>query len=273
MKDFQEPPLTLIGASDEKTSDALVQMYAGLNADVVRTDPDTASMVKYSSNAFHALKIVFANEIGRLCKVLGIHGGDVMDIFCKDEELNISARYLRPGFAFGGSCLPKDLRALIYQSRHTDVDLPVLESILPSNRIQIMRVVERIRYAGRRRIALLGLSFKPGTDDLRESPLVRLAEALIGKGYDLRIFDDNVNMGRLTGSNLAFIEETLPHLAAILAYSPEEAIEEAEVVVAGHGVNPELLELVREGQILIDLGHQPPEDIPSMEMAYEGMNW
>lgn len=273
IRDFQNPPFTLIGASDNEAYQQLAQLYETIPAEILCTDPDTACMVKYASNAFHALKIVFANEIGQLCKAVGINGSEVMDIFRHDDQLNISTRYLRPGFAFGGSCLPKDLRALTYQSRHMDVNLPVLESILPSNTLQIKRVVDRIRYAGRKRIALLGLSFKPDTDDLRESPFVRLAEELVGKGYKLRIYDANVSYGRLTGSNLAFIEKTLPHLAALLANSLEEALEDAELIVAGHGVDDELLGLISEGQILIDLGHLPKSEELPVETAYEGMSW
>ena len=189
--DFKNPPFTLIGQMDERAGDVLESLYASISAPVFRTDPDTACMVKYASNAFHGLKVTFANEIGQLCKRLGVDGTEVMEIFCQDTHLNVSPRYLRPGFAFGGSCLPKDLRALLYLARHRDLELPVLASILPSNRLVIQRAVDMVLRDQRKNVGIIGLTFKAGTDDLRESPMVELVEVLSGKGLNVRIYDDN----------------------------------------------------------------------------------
>src|SRR5690606_19533555 len=188
------------------------------------TDPDTACMVKYASNAYHALKIAFANEIGRVCEQAGIDAAEVMDIFSQDTKLNISARYLRPGFAFGGSCLPKDLRAILYYARHTDTSVPVLEAILPSNEQQVQMALDKIQRSGKKNVAIVGLSFKPGTDDLRESPMVHLAETLLGKGYNLRIYDRDVHLTRLIGKNKAYIEQVIPHIAALMDASLDDAL-------------------------------------------------
>src|SRR5262249_12738380 len=193
-----------------------------------------AEMMKYTSNTWHALKVVFANEIGNLCKKLGVDSHEVMDIFCRDEKLNLSSYYLKPGFAFGGSCLPKDVRALQYRAKELDVELPLISQILPSNRQQIQIALDQILETGKKRVGLLGFSFKAGTDDLRESPIVILAEALLGKGVSLRIYDKNVSLAKLVGSNKAYIEQQIPHLSSLLCDTIEEVIDGSEVVVVGN---------------------------------------
>ena len=200
-------------------------------------------MMKYTSNAWHAVKVVFANEIGNLCKRVGVDSHDVMDIFCKDDKLNLSPYYLKPGFAFGGSCLPKDVRALQYRAKEVDLDMPLINSILGSNRLQVQQAIDRIVETGKKKIGLLGFSFKAGTDDLRESPMVILAEALLGKGYALKIYDRNVSLARLVGANKQYIEEQIPHLSRHLCESIDQVIDESEVIVIGNG-SPEFSEAV-----------------------------
>jgi GDP-mannose 6-dehydrogenase len=275
IEDFRRPPFTLIGQVDERAGDALAALYADIPAPIFRTDPDTACMVKYASNAFHALKVTFANEIGRLCKELGIDSTKVMDIFCEDSKLNISSRYLRPGYAFGGSCLPKDLRALLYLARHSDVALPVLESILPSNCMQVEKAVELIVKDHRRKVGIIGLSFKPHTDDLRESPIVQLVETLIGKGLEVRIYDENVNLSKLLGGNKAFIESIIPHISALMCATLEEVLTDSEVIVVAHRQRDgwkRLSGLLRPDQLLIDLVKAMP-DGDRCPAAYEGISW
>jgi GDP-mannose 6-dehydrogenase len=258
--DFYNPPMTLVGAVDPE-SFAVAEALLGVEgAPRVRVDPDVAVMVKYASNAYHALKVAFANEVDELCDRHGVDGRAVMEWFCADRKLNVSERYLRPGFAFGGSCLPKDLRALLHAARHRDATLPVLEAILASNQLRVQRAVERVVASGARRVAVVGLSFKPGTDDLRESPLVALVETLLGKGFAVRVFDPSLSLERLTGSNQRFIERAIPHLEALLAPSLEAALEDAEVVVLGHvrAASSPAAELpIRPGQIVLDLARSP----------------
>ena len=213
VKDFNSPPKTVIGELDEVSGDKLASLYKRLDAPLIRTDLETGEMVKYIDNCWHALKIGFANEIGNLCKSFSIDAHKAMEIFCKDEKLNISRAYLRPGFAFGGSCLPKDLRALTYQAKMNDLELPIINSVLPSNELQITRGLNLIMERGNKRVGVLGFSFKAGTDDLRESPMIEVIERLIGKGYDLRIFDKNVNIASLVGANRDFILNHIPHIS------------------------------------------------------------
>ena len=255
IKDFNNPPFTLIGQVDDRAGDTVAALYEGIPAPVHRTEPDTACMIKYASNVYHALKITFANEIGRVCDEAGINSAEVMDIFSQDTKLNISARYLKPGFAFGGSCLPKDLRAILYYARHTDTKVPVLEAILPSNEHQVQMAYDKIQRSGKKSIAIVGLSFKPNTDDLRESPMVHLAETLLGKGYTLRIYDRDVQLTRLIGKNKAYIEQVIPHVAALMAPSLDAALMSAEVVVLGHGMIDGLADRLRPGQIVLDVAH------------------
>ena len=248
--DFRNPPLTLVGhnyASDAEPTQAL---YANVKAPMVATAIRTAEMIKYASNTWHALKVTFANEIGNLCKRLEIDSHEVMDIFCRDEKLNLSSYYLKPGFAFGGSCLPKDVRAMQYLAK-----MPVIESILASNQLQIRHALDEIVETGKKRVGLLGFSFKAGTDDLRESPMVILAEALLGKGYQLCIYDRNVSLARLVGANKDYINTQIPHLSSLLCDSIDEVLDRSEVVVVGN-LAPEFgdaLTRTRPDQIVLDL--------------------
>ena len=231
--DFDHPPFVLIGAEDPKVTGQLREMYAGVDGEIVRTSIRSAELVKYASNAFHGLKVCFANEMGDMADALGADAREVMRIFALDRKLNISPAYLKPGFAFGGSCLPKDVRGLLWAGRMQDVDTPVLSAILPSNERQIREAVDRVLAFGRRRISVIGLAFKPDTDDLRESPMVTLVEALIGKGLDVRVFDRSVALARLVGANRRYIEHEIPHIASILTDRLDEVVAHGEVVVVG----------------------------------------
>jgi GDP-mannose 6-dehydrogenase len=254
VKDFRFPPKTVIGELDEASGDILATLYQKLDAPLIRTNIESAEMVKYIDNSWHALKIGFANEIGNLCKSLGLDAHRVMKIFCQDQKLNISPAYLSPGFAFGGSCLPKDLRALSYQAKMHDLDLPILASILPSNEMQISRGLQLILKRGHTRVGILGFSFKAGTDDLRESPLIEVIERLIGKGYDLRIYDKNVNIARLVGANRDFILNHIPHISKLMVGDIDAVLDHAETVVIGNK-DPDFCgvpERLREGQFIVD---------------------
>ncbi len=240
LADYDHPPRVLIGERVAGAGDPVARLYPGIDVPTYRTSLETAEAIKYADNAFHALKITFANEIARVCEALGTDGGAVMEIVARDRKLNASPAYLRPGFAFGGSCLPKDLRALTSAARQAGVLVPMLDSVLVSNEIPVRRALESVIATDRRKVALLGLAFKPGTDDLRESPLVELAERLLGKGFDLTVFDPSVSLGRLHGSNRAYLEEKLPHVSRLLRDTAEDAVEDADVVVVGHdGYGPE----------------------------------
>jgi len=254
VKDFRSPPKTVIGESDQVSGDILSQLYTKLDAPLIRTDIETAEMVKYVDNSWHALKIGFANEIGNVCKSFGIDAHGVMNIFCQDRKLNISPAYLQPGFAFGGSCLPKDLRALSYHARTQDLQLPILSSILPSNEMQIARGLQLIIEKGQKRVGVLGFSFKAGTDDLRESPVIEVIERLIGKGYDLRIYDKNVYLASLVGANRDFILNHIPHISRLMVHSVEAVLEHAQTLVIGNK-DPEfedILTRLRDDQRLVD---------------------
>ncbi|BCS33203.1 GDP-mannose 6-dehydrogenase [Luteitalea sp. TBR-22] len=254
LADFEQPPFTIVGETHPKAGEVLLQAYAHLGAPVHRVRPDEASMVKYASNNYHAIKVAFANEIGAVCSQLGADGHTVMRIFCEDHDLNISPKYLRPGFGFGGSCLPKDLRALVYVAKDRDLHTPLLDSVIPSNDAHIKRVVDAILEKRKRKVALLGLSFKNGSDDLRESPFVRLAEALIGKGVPLRIFDPDVELTSVFGRNRAYIEDHLPHVAQLAAATIDEAIADAEIIVVGKKVvDGATLQAAAAGRTVIDL--------------------
>ena len=233
INDFYHPPFTLIGADDENTARQVRMLYARIEAPVITMGIKEAEMVKYASNCFHALKITFANEIGNICNALGVDSQKVMEAFCSDTKLNISPSYLKPGFAFGGSCLPKDLRAITHRAKQLDVDVPVLNSILPSNRHQLEQAVDAVLQTGRKTVGVLGLSFKTGTDDLRESPMVTLIEILIGKGLSLSIYDPDVSMARLFGANKKYIEQEIPHISRLLCTDLTEVLEGSEVIVIG----------------------------------------
>jgi GDP-mannose 6-dehydrogenase len=257
LKDFLEPPWTIIGSENTKASEVVARLYENVPAPIVHTDPKTAALVKYFSNAFHALKVVFGNEVGAFCRELGVDGGEMMDIFCKDSKLNISARYLKPGFAFGGSCLPKDVKAILAEVGRRGLKLPILESILSSNEVHLKRCIGMVTDAGKRKIGLVGLSFKEGTDDLRESPAVELAERLIGKGFDVRIYEPSIGPGKLHGTNLHFIERSIPHIWKLLASNLEELMGHSEVVVVMQQISKAedlaIFEAMRPDQTCIDL--------------------
>ncbi len=255
LKDFANPPFTLVGSEDEDTETVLRDIYKNVDAPYIQTNLKTAEAVKYLCNAYHALKVCFANEAGDICESFGIDALEVLRIFCMDTKLNISDAYLRPGFAFGGSCLPKDLRALLYATHHADVSLPLFESILPSNEAQIDQAITKVLSSGKKRIGIMGLSFKPDTDDLRESPMVRLVEAFIGKGLDVRILDKNVSIAKLTGANRRYIVEEIPHIASLMCDDHQELLAHSELLVIGNATqeNEEILEQVGSDCQLVDL--------------------
>ena len=267
VKDFFEPPVTVLGASDLTQLTPVRELYSWVQGQIIETSTAAAEMVKYVSNAYHALKVAFANEIGTLCSQMGIDAQEVTQAFTADTKLSVSSAYLKPGLAFGGSCLPKDLRALNLRGRDLDLRLPLLDSILPSNLEHIERAVTRVLSAGCRRIGLVGLSFKAGTDDLRESPMVLIAKRLIGEGCQLKIWDNDVSEGRLIGSNRQFIHESIPHIGALLTSRLEEVVGSAELVLlATQAVDKsKVISLMRENQVLIDLQHL--ENVEQREMA------
>jgi GDP-mannose 6-dehydrogenase len=272
--DFYHPPFTVIGQSDPQMTGPLVKLYEHLDAPLLVVSIKVAETVKYANNAFHALKVAFANEIGNVCKSQGIDSHQVMDIFCMDDKLNLSPYYLKPGFAFGGSCLPKDLRAFLYHAHHLDIGLPVLEAILPSNELQVKRAFDLIRQTGRKEVGVLGFSFKAGTDDLRESPMVELIETLIGKGYHMKVYDRNVSLARLHGANRVYIERQIPHIATLMCNSMEEVLTKSEVIVIGNKA-PEFRNVpqrARQEQIIIDLVRiiEPPA---KSKADYQGICW
>lgn len=274
MADFRQPELTVLGGWDARSIAVAREIYAGLEAPVVELSVEAAEMVKYANNAFHALKVAFANEIGQLARSHGVDGRQVMDVLCQDRKLNISPAYLRPGFAFGGSCLPKDTRALVYRSRQLDIDAPLLASILPSNDAQIRRAVEAVEQTGAKQIGVLGLAFKSGTDDVRESPMVSVIETLIGRGYDVSVFDEVIQLDRLTGANKAFLETEIPHIASLMVDTLDQAVARSDVIVVGTS-SPSFADvgsLLDDSQIVIDLvGGVVPS--PELGDRYVGSGW
>ena len=272
--DYHNPPFTLIGELDKKSGNVIAGIFENLNAPIIRTSIKVAEMIKYTSNTFHALKVSFANEIGNICKNLDIDSHEVMDIFCQDTKLNLSSYYLKPGYAFGGSCLPKDLRALLYKAKELDLDLPVMRSILRSNDNQIELAYKLVKKTGMKKVGVLGLSFKPGTDDLRESPMVELIERLLGKGYEISIHDKEVSLARIVGSNKKYIEQAIPHISSLMKKSVQEVInnskvivvgnksKEYEVTVAGINSNTKIIDLIRIFTTLEELNG-----------CYEGICW
>jgi len=271
--DFYNPPKTVIGEENPRAGDLLATLYAKLTAPMIRCSIETAEMVKYADNAWHATKVAFANEIGSLAKTLGIDSHAVMDIFCQDTKLNISRAYLRPGFAFGGSCLPKDMRALTYCGRVHDLELPLLNGALRSNELHVDRGLKTITGKGKRKISILGLSFKAGTDDLRESPMVEIVERLIGKGYDLRIYDRSVNVSSLIGANREFVFNHIPHISRLTVPTLDDALKHGEVVVIGNS-DPEFqtaLNRLAPSQQIVDFVRIG--NYRSQEGKYDGIGW
>ena len=273
--DFLQPPYTILGAQDPSHLAPLRELYQQTPAKVYETSIGVAEMVKYLSNAFHAVKVTFANEVGTLCKHLGVDAQDVTEIFTSDTRLNISRAYLSPGFAFGGSCLPKDVRALMYKAKELDLKLPMLESLLPSNSEHVERAVEAVVRTNKRKIAQLGLSFKAGTDDLRESPQVQLVKRLLGEGYEVKVWDQDVTLGRLAGSNRQYIEEVIPHIGSLLSADLEQVLRHAEVVIIGNKSvdKNELAKHLRKEQIVIDLVNLDKSRRSTSTSSYEGICW
>lgn len=273
IKDFLNPPYTLVGAEEERSAAVLRELYSGVDAPFYTMAVRPAETIKYVNNSYHALKVAFANEVGALCKAMGIDSHVVMDLFGRDTKLNISTAYFRPGFAFGGSCLPKDLSAINYKARQMDVEMPVLASVLASNRNHIQNGLRLIQGMGKRKIGLLGLSFKEGTDDLRESPLVTVVETLLGKGYQIRIYDRNVNLAKLMGANKAYIEQHIKHISDLFVQSLDEILSESECIVIGNR-DPEFASVpdrVRADQVVVDFVRLDP--VRTSGGNYHGICW
>jgi GDP-mannose 6-dehydrogenase len=271
--DFYNPPKTVIGETDARGGDLLARLYEQMQAPMIRTDVETAEMVKYTDNVWHALKVGFANEIGNICKAIGIDGHQVMEIFCHDTKLNLSPYYLKPGFAFGGSCLPKDVRALSYKAKSLDLDVPIINAIMPSNDKQIEKGLRMIMEKGHKKVGILGFSFKAGTDDLRESPLVEVIERLLGKGYEVKLYDRNVSIASLVGANRDYILNHIPHISKLMEDSMDKVLAHAETVVIGNGATEfhAVPKLLRAGQVLVDLVRISEER--SQAGKYDGICW
>ncbi|HEY8053048.1 MAG TPA: nucleotide sugar dehydrogenase [Steroidobacteraceae bacterium] len=272
IKDFRDPPFTLIGALDPAHAAPVAALYANVTASCHIVALRVAEMVKYSCNCFHGLKVGFANEIGNLCKVMGVDSHEVMRLFCEDKKLNISTAYLRPGFAFGGSCLPKDLRAIVHRGRLEDVPMPILEAVLDSNRRQIERAFQMVMAGGSKRVGILGLAFKAGTDDLRESPTVSLVEMLLGKGCQITIHDRDVSRANIIGANREYVEREIPHLWSLMRPTTAEVIAASEIVVIGNG-SPEYRDLgeALNGRLIIDLARAVSGRTTGA--GYQGICW
>ena len=271
--DYFNPPKTVIGEIDRASGDVLVKLYGHMPCPLIRTDYETAEMVKYADNTWHALKVAFANEIGNICKGLAIDSHKLMDIFCQDTKLNLSPYYLKPGFAFGGSCLPKDVRALAYKAKLLDVQVPIINAIIPSNQLQIERGIQSVIDKGNKKVGILGFSFKAGTDDLRESPIVELVERLIGKGYDLRVYDSNVRMAAIHGANKEYILNHIPHISKLMVGSIQEVLDHAGTIVIGNGSAEfrEVPRLLVPPQQVVDLVRI--SESCSLEGLYDGICW
>jgi GDP-mannose 6-dehydrogenase len=271
--DFYHPPKTVIGETDKQSGDLLASLYQTVDAPLIRTELEVAEMVKYIDNVWHALKIGFANEIGNVCKALGIDGHFMMDIFCQDTKLNISNQYLKPGFAFGGSCLPKDLRAFTYKARGLDLDLPILNAIMPSNALQVERGLQMILDKGNKKVGVLGFSFKADTDDLRESPMVEVIERLLGKGYEIYIYDRNVKLASLVGANRDYLLNRISHISSLMVDSIDEVLFNADTLVIGtHDIEfSKVLNRLKDGQVVVDLV-RIIEKIPH-RAEYDGICW
>jgi GDP-mannose 6-dehydrogenase len=272
--DFYNPPVTVIGALDQKSGDQVQEMYHFLNAPLEHTDIKTAEMIKYANNSFHGLKVAFANEIGAISKSLGIDSHRVMDIFCMDNKLNLSSYYLKPGFAFGGSCLPKDLRAITYKAKENDLEVPVLTAIIPSNKAHIERALNWVLKTGKKKVGFLGLSFKAGTDDLRESPLVTLAEALIGKGFHIKIYDKNVSIASLFGANKDYIENEIPHISSLMCSDMDEVVDQSEIIIIGNKAEEftAAVQKAHDDKMFYDLV-RIDDNLHQVNKGYDGICW
>ena len=268
VKDFMEPSLVVVGSHNARAAQKVASLYASLPVETSVVSLRTAELIKYGCNAFHALKIAFANEIGTIATALGLEGEEVMRTICRDTKLNISPAYLKPGFAFGGSCLPKDLRALNYRSRQLDIELPLLNSVLPSNEAHIQRAFRRVLESGYRKIGIYGLAFKSNTDDLRESPGVALIESLIGKGCDVKIYDPHIQLDAIYGSNQAFLLSALPHIGRCMEKSLEAVLEWAEVIVTTQQTTSQVRDLIdRHGVPLINVTSSETRSLPKLEVV------
>lgn len=274
VRDFYDPPKTVVGQSDERAGQTVMDLYDGLPGPRFQVPIGVAEMTKYVDNSYHALKVVFGNEIGAVCSALGVDSHDVIDIFMADTKLNISTAYLRPGFAFGGSCLPKDVRALTHVARSNDVDVPLLSHVIDSNDAHIARAVDEIVSLGYRQVGIFGLTFKPGTDDLRESPLVELVERLVGKGFDVKIYDPILVLARLRGANRAFVDDKLPHLAQLLVDEPGEVTEHGETLVVASREDSVLASLQDvKASAVVDLVRLPDDLTSDLGTAYRAIAW
>lgn len=271
--DFYNPPKTVIGEADSRSGDTVAEIYEGIDAPLIRTSIEVAEISKYVDNSWHALKVAFGNEIGVICKAVDVDSHAVMHIFLQDRKLNISDTYLTPGFAFGGSCLPKDLRAINYKAKSLDLDLPLLRSILPSNRVHIDRAIDMVQASGNRNISILGLSFKTGTDDLRESPLLEIAERLLGKGYNIRIYDRNVELASLTGANRDYLLNHIPHISALLMDDLAEVLDHGDTIIIGNAETDyaKTIRTIASKKRIIDLV-RITEGLPDFD-NYEGIAW
>lgn len=275
VRDFLDPPKTIVGETDARSGEMVLDLYEGLPGPRFRIAIDIAEMTKYVDNSFHALKVGFANEVGAICGALGLDSHAVMDVFLADTKLNVSPAYLRPGFAFGGSCLPKDVRALTHTARRHDVDVPLLSNLLLSNDVHLRRAVDTVIADGRRKVGVFGLSFKPGTDDLRESPMVELTERLLGKGFDVKVYDANVALSRLVGANRVYVADRLPHIGEILSDDVAEVCDHGEILIVG-SATPEIVDaLGRAGmhKLVVDLVRLPNAERLRGLANYRGIGW
>jgi len=274
LKDFYNPPFTIIGEWDKKSGDMLAKIYQSIDAPLVRTEVKVSEMIKYANNVFHAVKVIFGNEIGTICKEYGIDSHKLMDVFCMDKKLNLSSTYLKPGFAFGGSCLPKDVRGLSHLAKSNDLELPLINSLMKSNMDHIQRAVEMVLSHGKKRIGILGISFKGDTDDLRESPMVEVVETLIGKGYDIRIYDRNVHLAKLFGANKEYINKKIPHVSNLLVENIGDILEHSELLIIGNK-NKEFGDILKRldgSYIILDLV-RIINDTNGIKGKYEGICW
>lgn len=274
IKDYDNPPFTIVGADSDRAVNKVKEVFQHLPCEFIQTSISTAEMMKYCCNVFHALKATFANEIGRVCQSLNVDSHEVMDLVCKDKHLNISPAYLKPGFAFGGSCLPKDLRALNKIARDNDVVIPMLANVMDSNKLHIEHAIDSVLSSGKKSVGMIGLSFKSGTDDLRESPLVVLAEQFIGKGINLKIYDPEVNIARLIGANKRYIEESIPHISSLMVETCQNVIQDADIVIVGlndKAVLKDFYQYIRDDQVVLDLVNLP--DREKLGAQYKGVCW